>query len=70
MAGYYEDAEKYHISSWVLGCFESEIDNHVQAERKRIVNLLEGLAYIDEAGQEIIVEFKSDLIALIKGEQK
>ena len=37
-------------------------------ERKRIIELLESLAYIDEDGDEMIGEFKSDLVSLIKGE--
>jgi low affinity Fe/Cu permease len=37
-------------------------------ERRRIVDLLESIAYKDEDGDEMIGEFKSDLIALIKGE--
>ncbi len=32
----------------------------------RIVSIIEGLAHIDENGDEMITEFKSDLIAVIK----
>jgi len=42
----------------------------MKKERDRIIKLLEELAYIDEDGHEMIGEFKSDLMALIKGEQK
>ena len=41
-----------------------------EQERERIINQIEGLTYTDEQGHEMISEFKSDLIALIKGEQK
>jgi hypothetical protein len=37
-------------------------------ERERIIELLESLAYIDGDGDEMIGEFKSDLVSLIKGE--
>lgn len=39
-------------------------------EQDYIIDTLESLAYIDQQGHEIIGEFKSDLIALIKEEQK
>ena len=39
-------------------------------ERKRIIELLESLAYIDKDGDEMIGEFKSDLIALIEGDKE
>jgi len=39
-------------------------------ENKRIIQLLEGLAYKDEKGHEMISEFKDDLIRAIEGEQK
>ena len=39
-------------------------------ERKRIIELLESLAYIDKDGDEMIGEFKSDLIALIGGDRE
>ena len=39
-------------------------------ERDYIIDALESLAYTDDQGHEIITEFKSDLIALIKDEQK
>lgn len=45
----------------------------IQAARhtkERIIKLLEGLAYIDEQGHEMISEFKDDLIRAIGGEQK
>jgi hypothetical protein len=37
-------------------------------ERERIIELLESLAYIDGDGDEMIGEFKADLVSLIKGE--
>ena len=37
---------------------------------EKIVDIIENLAYIDEDGNEMIGEFKSDLIAAIKGVQK
>ena len=40
------------------------------AAQARIIKSVEGLAYTDEQGHEMISEFKSDLIALIKGKQK
>lgn len=38
------------------------------AEQNRIIKLLDDLAFIDEMGDVMIGEFKSDVIALIKGE--
>lgn len=35
------------------------------AERKKIIERIGGLAYFDEDGNEMISEFKNDLIALI-----
>ena len=75
MAGHYIHAEKYQISSWLLGCIEKEIGDHVIAERERIIELIE--KHLDwsydigisdkESGCQIDVE---QLIYLIKGEQK
>jgi hypothetical protein len=43
----------------------------INQERDRIIKLLEDLAYIDdEYGYEMISEHKSELLELIKGEQK
>lgn len=48
----------------------------INAERSRIIKILKALPIEfsnndhDEDGHEMIGEFKSDLIALIKGEQK
>ncbi len=39
----------------------------VASENDRIVGVLEGLAYVDEDGDEMIGEFKDDLIALLRG---
>lgn len=39
-------------------------------EQDYIIDTLESLAYTDEQGHEIISEFKSDLIALLKEEYK
>ena len=39
-------------------------------ERERIFELLEGLAYIDEQGDEMISEYKADLFAAIRRGQK
>jgi hypothetical protein len=39
-------------------------------ERERIIKLLEGVAYLEDNGDEMIAEFKSDLISLIKGENE
>jgi hypothetical protein len=52
---------------------EQVLDVWQEAEKfteERIIKLLEGLTYTDEQGHEMISEFKTDLIALIKGEQK
>lgn len=35
------------------------------AERRKIIERISGLAYFDEDGNEMISEFKNDLIALI-----
>lgn len=37
---------------------------------KKVADIIESLAYIDEDGNQMIGEFKDDLLALIKGEQK
>jgi hypothetical protein len=42
----------------------------VKVENDRIVALLESLAYIDDGGQEMITEYKSELIQLVKGGNK
>jgi hypothetical protein len=39
MAGWYQDAEKYQLSSWILGSLENEIDSHVKKERERIISI-------------------------------
>jgi hypothetical protein len=80
MAGWYENAERYAISSWILGCLEREIDSHVKGERNRIIKLLEPLAKHDESCYEqgkVSCYFEDChassyqyAIELIKGEQK
>lgn len=37
---------------------------------EKIVDIIENLAYIDEDGDEMVGEFKSELIARIRGVQK
>ena len=46
---------------------ETKISRAVLYEQRRIIDLLSGLAYFNEEGDEMISEFKNDLIALIKG---
>jgi len=71
MAGYYADAEKHLISSWVLGCLEKEIDSHVEAERERIIELLETtIADWRRCDLYQQAELFDYAIQLIKGEQK
>lgn len=53
------------LTNWLRG-----VQTGKQRERDRIISIIEKLAYKDEDGHEMIGEFKSDLIALIKGEQK
>lgn len=69
MAGHYIHAEKYQISSWLLGCIEKEIGDHVIAERERIIKLLEEryAENVDhcEWGTHL---FLDNAIELIKGE--
>jgi hypothetical protein len=64
MAGWYQDADKYPLSSWVLGCLEREIDAHVKEERDRIIKLIE-IAIVQNGKDSWL-----DAIELIKGEPK
>lgn len=72
MAGYYNDAEKYTISSWFLGCLEREIDSHVQAERDNIARLAQNrICFEHKDGCDHAACYAlSDLITTIRGELK
>jgi hypothetical protein len=40
MSGWHQYADRYPISSWLLGCMEKEISDHVEIERNRILQVL------------------------------
>jgi hypothetical protein len=71
MAGWYQDAEKYQLSSWVLGCLENEIHSHIKDERERIIKLLENEKFILPEGidEGLTLMPIQEAIALIRGEQ-
>jgi hypothetical protein len=58
------------IVNQAIAAYNRGLSDGQAIEQERIIKLLEALAYIDEAGHEMIGEFKADLIAAIKGEQK
>jgi hypothetical protein len=58
------------VSEIIWNISQDAFEDGRKKERERIIELLEELAYVDEDGHEMVGEFKSDLIALIKGEQK
>ena len=64
MAGWYQDADKYPLSSWVLGCLEREIDAHVKEERNRIIKQLKSKRC------ECLTLSGYDLMALIKKDER
>jgi hypothetical protein len=53
----------------LVAVIETKISRAVLSEQRRIIELISNLAYFDEEGDEMISEFKNDLIALIKGEK-
>ena len=59
MSGWHQYADRYPISSWLLGCMEKEINHYVETERNRIIKLLE-----QDADNNYYA------LQLIKGEQK
>lgn len=78
MAGWYVDADKYPISSWFLGCMESEINDHVKSERKRIIKQLQNYFELTcEPNENGVVDENPEwdrgfqaAIALIKGKEE
>jgi hypothetical protein len=54
----------------LVAVIETKISRAVVAERRKIIERLSALAYFNEEGDEMISEFKNDLIALIKGENQ
>jgi hypothetical protein len=58
------DLEKDYSDDLVLAV-RAIIARAAVAERKKIIERLSGLAYFDEDGNEMISEFKNDIIALI-----
>lgn len=50
----------------LVAVIETKISRAVLAEQRRIIELLESLAYVDSDGHEMISEFKTDLIAHVK----
>jgi hypothetical protein len=58
------DLEKDYSDDLVLAV-RAIIARAAVAERRKIIERLSGLAYFDEDGNEMISEFKNDLIALI-----
>jgi hypothetical protein len=58
------DLEKDYSDDLVLAV-RAVIARAEVAERRKIIERLSGLAYFDEDGNEMISEFKNDLIALI-----
>jgi hypothetical protein len=58
------DLEKDYSDDLVLAV-RAIIARAAVAERRKIIERLSGLAYRDEEGNEMISEFKNDLIALI-----
>ena len=72
MAGYYDNPDRYQISSWLLGCLEREIDSHVQAERVSIARIAQNrICFEHKDGCDHAACYAlSDLIRTIRGELK
>ena len=76
MAEYADEYDDFVSEHWALdlleaphalvACIETKISRAVLAEQRRIIGLLENMAYVD--GEIMLVELKDDLVALIKGE--
>jgi hypothetical protein len=58
------DLEKDYSDDLVL-VVRAVVARALVSERRKIIERLSGLAYFDEDGNEMISEFKNDLIALI-----
>jgi hypothetical protein len=58
------DLEKDYSDDLVLAV-RAVVARALVSERRKIIERLSGLAYRDEEGNEMISEFKNDLIALI-----
>lgn len=73
----YEQFEQFVANHWALplvdtpgalvSVIETQISRAVLAEQRRIINLLEGVAYVEDNGDVMVAEFKDDLIAMIRG---
>lgn len=57
-------AARNAMNSWERQCYDWGWED----SEKRIIKILEDLAYTDEDGDEMIGEFKADLIARIQAE--
>ena len=77
MAEYADEYDDFVNEHWALdlleaphalvACIETKISRAVLYEQRRIIGLLENVAY-EENGDVMVAEFKDDLIALIKGD--